>query len=178
MTSLSQLRRRSRISRRLRQSTWEHAPITVAQARRCRVRPRPSLLNVSRDRREDFNLTLTRYVAERTLYRPGTSAVREKCALNGAMLLTVTLDDLRYRPSAGRVSVRTPESGWHHEQVTEPYERNRSAIRYRSSCVAIAWFTRSTSPADSDPALFDSRFLLTDVNWSAIALDCLRRKVT
>ena len=29
---MSQLRRRSRISRRLRQSTWEHAPITVAQA--------------------------------------------------------------------------------------------------------------------------------------------------
>jgi hypothetical protein len=57
------------------------------------------LLNVSRNRREDFNLTLTRYVAERFLYRLGTSTSRDKYVLKGAMLLTVTLHDLRYRPT-------------------------------------------------------------------------------
>ncbi len=58
---------------------------------------RARLLNLSRDRHEDFNLTLSRYVAERFLYRLGRSAFRERHVLKGAMLLTVVLDDLRYR---------------------------------------------------------------------------------
>jgi hypothetical protein len=50
---------------------------------------RARLLNLSRDRHEDFNLTLSRYVAERFLYRLGQSAFRERHVLKGAMLLTV-----------------------------------------------------------------------------------------
>jgi hypothetical protein len=60
---------------------------------------RARLLNLSRDRNEDFSLTLSRYVAERFLYRLGQSAYRERHVLKGAMLLTVALRDLRYRPT-------------------------------------------------------------------------------
>ena len=42
---------------------------------------------------EDFQRTLTRYAAERLLFRLGTSAVRERFALKGASLLTVWMPD-------------------------------------------------------------------------------------
>ncbi|MCP9850838.1 nucleotidyl transferase AbiEii/AbiGii toxin family protein [Cyanobium sp. Morenito 9A2] len=42
---------------------------------------------------EAFQRTLTRYAAERLLYRLGASAVRERFALKGASLLTVWLPD-------------------------------------------------------------------------------------
>lgn len=42
---------------------------------------------------EDFQRTLTRYAAERLLYRLGASAVRERFALKGASLLTVWMPD-------------------------------------------------------------------------------------
>jgi len=42
---------------------------------------------------EDFQRTLTRYAAERLLFRLGASAVRERFALKGASLLTVWLPD-------------------------------------------------------------------------------------
>ncbi len=42
---------------------------------------------------EDFQLTLTRYAAERLLYRLGASAVRERFALKGASLLAVWMPD-------------------------------------------------------------------------------------
>jgi len=42
---------------------------------------------------EDFQRTLTRYAAERLLYRLGASAVRERFALKGACLLAVWLPD-------------------------------------------------------------------------------------
>lgn len=42
---------------------------------------------------EDFQRTLTRYAAERLLYRLGASTVRERFALKGASLLTVWLPD-------------------------------------------------------------------------------------
>lgn len=42
---------------------------------------------------EDFQRTLTRYAAERLLFRLGASAVRERFALKGASLLTVWMPD-------------------------------------------------------------------------------------
>lgn len=42
---------------------------------------------------ENFQRTLTRYAAERLLYRLGASAVRERFALKGASLLTVWMPD-------------------------------------------------------------------------------------
>lgn len=42
---------------------------------------------------EDFQRSLTRYAAERWLYRLGASAVRERFALKGASLLTVWMPD-------------------------------------------------------------------------------------
>ncbi|CAK6692818.1 nucleotidyl transferase AbiEii/AbiGii toxin family protein [Synechococcus sp. BA-124 BA4] len=42
---------------------------------------------------EDFQRTLTRYAAERWLFRLGASAVRERFALKGASLLTVWMPD-------------------------------------------------------------------------------------
>jgi type I restriction enzyme R subunit len=44
------------------------------------------LLNGAQERREDFNLTLQRYAAERFLYRLGASRHREQFVLKGAML--------------------------------------------------------------------------------------------
>jgi predicted nucleotidyltransferase component of viral defense system len=47
------------------------------------------LLNLSRERKEDFNLILTRYAVERFLYRLSCSKHAEKFVLKGAMLMTI-----------------------------------------------------------------------------------------
>jgi predicted nucleotidyltransferase component of viral defense system len=47
------------------------------------------LLAVAQERREDFNLTLQRYAAERFLYRLGASEHREHFILKGATLLAL-----------------------------------------------------------------------------------------
>ena len=47
------------------------------------------LLNVTRQRGGDFNLTLQRYAAERFLYRLGASPLRERFVLKGAMLFVL-----------------------------------------------------------------------------------------
>ncbi len=47
------------------------------------------LLAGARERREDFNLTLKRYTAERFLYRLGASRYRERFVLKGAMLFAL-----------------------------------------------------------------------------------------
>jgi hypothetical protein len=47
------------------------------------------LLNLSRERGEDFNLVLTRYANERFLYRLAQSAYVDRFVLKGAMLFTV-----------------------------------------------------------------------------------------
>ena len=52
------------------------------------------LLSRSRQRQEDFNLSLQRYAAERFLYRLGASSHREQFVLKGAMLLPLWGGDL------------------------------------------------------------------------------------
>lgn len=51
------------------------------------------LLNRARAHKEEFERTLTRFAAERLLYRLGASAARDRCILKGASLLTVWLPD-------------------------------------------------------------------------------------
>jgi hypothetical protein len=50
---------------------------------------RARLLAGARERKEDFNLTLQRYAAERFLYRLGVSQHREQFVLKGAMLFAL-----------------------------------------------------------------------------------------
>ena len=67
------------------------------------------------------------------------------------------------------------------EWLVHCYRKQRICIYHdlhMSSCVMIAWATASISAKESDPALLTNRFLLTVVNWSAIALDCLPPNVT
>ena len=52
---------------------------------------RQRLLNLSRDRGEDFNLTLTRYAIERLLYRLSQSERADQFVLKGALLLSLCL---------------------------------------------------------------------------------------
>jgi len=47
---------------------------------------RASLLNLSRERGEDFQVTLRNYLFERFLYRLSRSELREQFVLKGAML--------------------------------------------------------------------------------------------
>lgn len=54
---------------------------------------RARLLNQARARGEEFELTLTRFAAERLLFRLGASAARNRCILKGASLLAVWLPD-------------------------------------------------------------------------------------
>jgi predicted nucleotidyltransferase component of viral defense system len=56
------------------------------------------LLNLSRERGEDFNLTLTRYGIERLLYRLSQSERADHFVLKGALLLSLWTDRLR-RPT-------------------------------------------------------------------------------
>jgi predicted nucleotidyltransferase component of viral defense system len=59
---------------------------------------RQRLLNLSRDRGEDFNLTLTRYGIERLLYRLSQSERADHFVLKGALLLSLWTDRLQ-RPT-------------------------------------------------------------------------------
>lgn len=54
---------------------------------------RARLLNQARERGEEFERTLTRFAAERLLFRLGESAARDRCLLKGASLLSVWLPD-------------------------------------------------------------------------------------
>jgi hypothetical protein len=51
------------------------------------------LLNQARASGEEFERTLTRFAAERLLFRLGASAARDRCILKGASLLAVWLPD-------------------------------------------------------------------------------------
>lgn len=59
---------------------------------------RQRLLNASRTRREDFQVTLTRYALERLLYRLSKSAHREQFVIKGAMLFSVW-NEVPHRPT-------------------------------------------------------------------------------
>jgi hypothetical protein len=54
------------------------------------------LLNQAKAHGEEFERTLTRFAAERLIYRIGASPARRRCLLKGASLLSVWLPD-RYR---------------------------------------------------------------------------------
>jgi len=56
------------------------------------------LLNLSREKGEDFNLTLTRYAAERLLFRLSRSKHADRFVLKGAMLIAVWTE-ASYRPT-------------------------------------------------------------------------------
>jgi len=59
---------------------------------------RQRLLNLSRERGEDFNLILTRYAVERLLYRLSVSPYANQFVLKGAMLLNIWTG-YSYRPT-------------------------------------------------------------------------------
>jgi predicted nucleotidyltransferase component of viral defense system len=59
---------------------------------------RARLLNLSRERGEDFKLTLANYVIERFLYRLGQSPLRDRFVLKGAVLFRVWLGQ-SHRPT-------------------------------------------------------------------------------
>ena len=56
------------------------------------------LLKRAKDRGEDFNLTLTRYAAERFLYRVSQSPARDQFLLKGALLFDLWFD-IPHRPT-------------------------------------------------------------------------------
>jgi hypothetical protein len=51
------------------------------------------LLNKVKETREEFELFLVRYACERFLFRLGASAMRDRCILKGAGLLTLWMND-------------------------------------------------------------------------------------
>lgn len=59
---------------------------------------RQRLLNASRARREDFQVTLTRYALERLLYRLSKSAHRDQFVIKGAMLFSAW-NEVPHRPT-------------------------------------------------------------------------------
>jgi hypothetical protein len=67
-------------------------PINVSASVRAR------LLKASKERREDFTLTLMNYAAERFLYRLSRSRYREQFVLKGAMLFAIRIGE-QYRPT-------------------------------------------------------------------------------
>ena len=56
------------------------------------------LLNLARERGDDFNLILDRYALERWLYRLSVSASRDRLWLKGAMLFALWFD-VPHRPT-------------------------------------------------------------------------------
>jgi predicted nucleotidyltransferase component of viral defense system len=72
--------------------------MTRKQPRDVAASVRDRLLNLARERGEDFQLTLTRYAVERLLYRLSVSRYRDQFLLKGAMLFLVWTGHL-YRPT-------------------------------------------------------------------------------
>lgn len=68
------------------------------QPRNLAASVRDRLLNLARERREDFQAILTRYAVERLLYRLSVSKYKEQFLLKGAMLFFVWSGQL-YRPT-------------------------------------------------------------------------------
>ena len=68
----------------------------VAHNRAASVRAK--LLNLSQERRQPYDLLLTRYVLERLLYRLSMTIYRERFVLKGAMLMS-TWFDAPFRPT-------------------------------------------------------------------------------
>ncbi len=62
-------------------------PVNVSASVRAR------LLKVSKERREDFTLTLMNYAAERFLYRLSRSSYRDQFVLKGAMLFAIRIGE-------------------------------------------------------------------------------------
>ena len=59
---------------------------------------RQRLLNLARERKEDFGLLLTKYGLERVLYRIAVSKYRDLFVLKGALLFELWTEQ-RYRPT-------------------------------------------------------------------------------
>jgi predicted nucleotidyltransferase component of viral defense system len=59
---------------------------------------RSRLLNLAKERKQPFELLLTRYVLERLLYRLSTTNHRDRFVLKGAMLMTTWVED-PFRPT-------------------------------------------------------------------------------
>ncbi len=59
---------------------------------------RARLLAIAKERKQPFDLILTRYALERLLYRLSTSRFRDRFVLKGAMLMT-TWFDVPFRPT-------------------------------------------------------------------------------
>ncbi len=66
---------------------------------------RQRLLNLSRERAEDFQLVLTRYAVERLLYRLSRSSYHSEFLLKGAMLFALWSDMPHRRTSASPVGI-------------------------------------------------------------------------
>lgn len=72
--------------------------MTQRQRRDVATSVRDRLLNLARERGEDFQLILTRYAVERILYRLSVSKYRDQFLLKGAMLFLVWTGQI-YRPT-------------------------------------------------------------------------------
>ncbi len=72
--------------------------MTRKQRRDVAASVRDRLLNLARERGEDFHLILTRYAVERLLYRLSVSRYRDQFLLKGAMLFLVWTGQI-YRPT-------------------------------------------------------------------------------
>lgn len=70
----------------------------VRQPRDIGASVRARLLNLAREKGQVFDLLLTRYAAERLLYRLSTTPHRDRFVLKGAMLMTSWFDD-PHRPT-------------------------------------------------------------------------------
>jgi hypothetical protein len=70
----------------------------MAERRNIAASVRQRLLNASRARREDFQVTLTRYALERLLYRLSKSAHRDEFIIKGAMLFSAW-NEVPHRPT-------------------------------------------------------------------------------
>jgi hypothetical protein len=71
---------------------------SMTERRNIAASVRQRLLNASRARREDFQVTLTLYALERLLYRLSKSAHRDQFIIKGAMLFSAW-NEVPHRPT-------------------------------------------------------------------------------
>jgi len=101
------------------------------------------LLNHSRQNKEDFQSLLTRYVAERFLFRLGKSSFKDSYVLKGAYLLTIILEDQTYRTTKDIDFLKTGKTDT--DSIRESLEAI-CAVQYPED--AVAFDTSSISLQD------------------------------
>src|SRR5271170_4604434 len=141
---------------------------------------RARLLNLARERRQVFDLLLTRYALERLLYRLSISTHRNQFVLKGAMLVTtwfdayaretVVAEKFQAMVALGKANSRMKDfyDVW---ALSKTYDFNHERL---AQAIAATFARRQTAIPETPPDAFTPEFFRDEGKlrqWSAFVRD-------